>query len=419
MRILSKYFKLFLVFCVFASCTHCKQSVIVSDKIHADTINNQLITFDLSEFPDTSTVKLSTIGAREIMYIPLETTPNNGIFMIQYIDFSNNYFLVTEISNNYSLCMFQNDGSFITKVGTLGDGTNEFSAISDVDINPVDESIYIANVEHNNFLVYNKNGEFIRTINSPAKKFKIPNNGLMRFKFSNEGILCYYGNFSGDIEDSYILFDTTGNIIKKFPNKYPWKRIKPGVGYSGENLFYVFNNQLYKKEIYCDTIFAFKNKAFEPHLIIDVGNQRITPDVRTKIRTRSEASSVLKTFINPWNLFEFGDLIYYEMAVTIDGVHDLFSFIGSKKDNFKALILASEGLINDIDGGPNFWPKTIENDSTLVSWIDAIQFKKYIASDTFKNAKPRYAEKKKELEKLANKLKETDNPVLMMVRIKN
>ena len=31
---------------------------------------------------------------------------------------------------------------------------------------------------------------------------------------------------------------------------------------------------------------------------------------------------------------------------------------------------------------------------------------------------PKYPEKKKELEKLANSLKETDNPVLIIVRLK-
>ena len=110
---------------------------------------------------------------------------------------------------------------------------------------------------------------------------------------------------------------------------------------------------------------------------------------------------VLHNFLNPFNLFEFGDFIYYEFGVTINGNHDLFSFIGSKKNNFKALVVPYEGLINDIDGGPNIWPKTIKDDNTIVSWIEAFKFKEYIASDAFKNSIPKYPDKKKELEKLA------------------
>jgi hypothetical protein len=50
--------------------------------------------------------------------------------------------------------------------------------------------------------------------------------------------------------------------------------------------------------------------------------------------------------------------------------------------------------------------------------IDAMKFKKHIASEEFRNSKPKYPEKKKELEKLAASLKETDNPVLVLVRLK-
>jgi len=46
------------------------------------------------------------------------------------------------------------------------------------------------------------------------------------------------------------------------------------------------------------------------------------------------------------------------------------------------------------------------------------QIKAHVGTETFINSSPKYPEKKKELEKLANSLKETDNPVLVMVRLK-
>jgi hypothetical protein len=41
-----------------------------------------------------------------------------------------------------------------------------------------------------------------------------------------------------------------------------------------------------------------------------------------------------------------------------------------------------------------------------------------VTGNEFKNSSTKYPEKNKELEKLANSLKETDNPLLMMVRLK-
>lgn len=51
-------------------------------------------------------------------------------------------------------------------------------------------------------------------------------------------------------------------------------------------------------------------------------------------------------------------------------------------------------------------------------WIEAKQLKEHVASDDFKNNSPKYPEKKKELENIANSLSEFDNPVLMFVTFK-
>jgi len=83
------------------------------------------------------------------------------------------------------------------------------------------------------------------------------------------------------------------------------------------------------------------------------------------------------------------------------------------------LIETGTGLINDLDGGPNFLPRTIKNDNTIVGWIEPSKLKSHVATDDFKKSAPKYPEKKQKLEKLANSLKETDNPVLVMVRLKH
>jgi hypothetical protein len=50
--------------------------------------------------------------------------------------------------------------------------------------------------------------------------------------------------------------------------------------------------------------------------------------------------------------------------------------------------------------------------------VEAKQLKDHVASVDFINSEVKLLEKKKELEKLANSLKETDNPVLVMVSLK-
>jgi hypothetical protein len=80
--------------------------------------------------------------------------------------------------------------------------------------------------------------------------------------------------------------------------------------------------------------------------------------------------------------------------------------------------LFTSGIYNDVDAGPRFYPMKQVNDSTLAMWIEAKQLKDHVASKDFMNSIVKYPEKKKELEILASSLKETDNPILMLVRLK-
>ncbi len=46
------------------------------------------------------------------------------------------------------------------------------------------------------------------------------------------------------------------------------------------------------------------------------------------------------------------------------------------------------------------------------------KLKNHVAANAFRSSRPKYPEKKQKLEKLANSLKETDNPVLVLISLK-
>ena len=219
----------------------------------------------------------------------------------------------------------------------------------------------------------------------------------------------------GNIEKSYNLIDTNGRIFKSFANKYPFHN-HDAYGITGENLFYHFNNQVFKKEVYSDTVYLYKNGEFKPHLVINIGDKLITPNARSQF----DGQYLAKNYISPLKLFEFGNYVYYEFIYRLSLPKDLliYSFIGSINNDIQVLFNTGQGITNDIDGGPNILPKTTKDDNTIIALVNALEFKKHVASEEFKNSAPKYPEKKKELEKLANSLKETDNPVLMMIRLK-
>jgi len=367
---------------------------------------NQIVTFNIKERPKTTYVKLSDLQFVDIEYIPLESNEHCMIQTIIDIEVGDDCFLINALGR---ILKFQTDGSFINNIGTQGRGPNEFTVVHDVETDKKRQKIYIVDGWAKKFYIYSENGEFIRTLQCPYNTINI--------KIIEEGILCYSINSLGNTENSYNLIDTNGRIIKSFPNRYPYFKGKSNTTiFIHENIFYQFNNRILKKEIYSDTIYVFENMDFKPHIVIDVGERLLTP----KARSEFDHTYLSKNYITPWNLFEFGNYIYYEYQYEfiIGGNNLIYGFIGSKENNYQAFINSEQGFINDLDGGPNIWPKTIKDGNTIISWIEALQIKTLVSSEAFKNSNPKYPEKKKELEKLAASLKETDNPVLVLVRLK-
>jgi hypothetical protein len=308
-----------------------------------------------------------------------------------------------------TILKFLEDGSFLTSIGTTGRGPNEILGVHDIEIEKKNQNIYLVDGWAKKFCVFSGNGKFKRT-------FKIPLYAVIDFTFIDDNILCYSNNHMGNIENSYVLMDTNGLIIKNFPNRYPFIKYKnDAYGYEFENIFYKFNNRIYKKEVYSDTVYSYENMEFKPHLVIEAGDRLIVPQVRSEF----PGLDIAKNYISPRRLFEFGDYIYYEFFYEIIPYSDniIYGFIGSKRDDIQVFINSEKGIINDLDGGPDIWPRTIKDDNTIITWIDAPKLKAYVASETFKDSKPKYPEKKKGLEKLAERLKETDNPVLVLVML--
>lgn len=361
--------------------------------------NHNLKTFSLKGLTNTSIVKLSDLGFVDIEYVPLETKENSLVHRIMDIKVDSDYYLIKYFN---TILKFQKNGLFVAKIGTEGRGPEEFLVAHDVGIDSENHHIYLADGWAGNFYEYDKNGKFVKTFRSPLN--------TSNFNVSKDGILCYCTNYIANIDTSYVLIDINGQIVKSFPNNYIWNyTVQRGTFVFTENIFYEFGGQLFKKEVYSDTIYLFEDKIFKPHLIIEHGKRLLT----THARSNFEPEYLREHFINQNRLFEFGDYIYYDFI--LNGA--MYVFLGSKEDRFQTFVEYDQGLINDLDGGPNILPKTIKNDSTIISWVDVIELKKHINSEEFKNSSPKYIEKKEELEKLANGLKETDNPVLILVKL--
>jgi hypothetical protein len=338
-----------------------------------------LTKFSLEPLAITTAVKLSDLGFSNIEYIPLETTAQSVIhrsFSFNTWDrllIDSTSVIIKQFAN---ILKFRSDGSFVRQIGTIGRGPNEFTVCNDIDGDPLGR-IYIFDCWKKKMFVYSKSGDFIKII-------PIPLSGLGEFRIIGWDFLFYSDNHLGNVTYSYCLIDTCGNLVRKYGNKYPFKKIINGAyGFSHENLFYSHNGYLFTKEVYSDTVFKYENQNFIPYIKIISGNKRITPEARATI----SGLELAKKYISPTTLFEFGNFIYYQFTYSFDFSNTImFGYLASRDGKFQAVIDPVKGIKNDLDGGPDFLPIAVKDNNTVVGLVEAIDLKRLVASEEFKNS---------------------------------
>jgi hypothetical protein len=347
-----------------------------------------------------STIPLSYLGSK-LEYIPLETDSACLIRRISGIFVSDSFLFV---SDNNRLLLFNRDGNFIRQIGSSGRGPGEYLRVRDFDIDVHNEEVYI--LEGRKVLVYNFNGLFRRdfVLGFPSFEFVINGNNELVFLPIN------FAQKTDEQEYSLYIMNKNGKNITKIPKIL--KRINGGIAIPNSPL-YMYTDILHFMEFGVDTLYSYENHVKKPHAIFHAGSLKLPPDPML--------DEVMKLNGKVWvdNILETNKSLFvktYSSLAPLTSAYCVFD-----KTTSIITILKDKGFINDFDGGLEFFPTYYftENDSEyMVGLIDPFQLKTQINSMEFKNSTPKYPEKKKELEKLANSLKETDNPVLMLVRLK-
>jgi hypothetical protein len=376
-----------------------------------DGTENGLKVFSLENAEKVDKLRFSDLGIKDIRYIPLETTEESVISSgdnLFFHDYTINKIIQAKneifFKNHDKIFRFKLTGEFEKVISPIGRGPTEVTKIFDFDIDINTNEIYILSGHQKKIKVYNKNGDFLREIDLPL---------LCRELDLYEDRIILYCSNQGLSEYSYIILDLNGNILKNIRNNYQFtgNERKSGYGLTHENLFYRTSDKLFKKEVYSDTIYQITGDTFVPHLVVEAGDRLISPDDLAL----KDLSDIFNNYIQPITLFEFGQYIYYQYYYKYNIPSDVLinGFIGSKTNDFAVVFDAETGIIDDIDGGPNFQPLFVNGEDEIVSLRDPIFLKSYIKSESFKNSVPKNPGKKKEFEEFVNNLEDTDNPVLM------
>jgi hypothetical protein len=174
---------------------------------------------------------------------------------------------------------------------------------------------------------------------------------------------------------------------------------------------YKYNDKVHLLDYGTDTLFiASVSGDLQPHAICSLGSMKCVANVAGLNKQQVEA---LSSKLRIDNINEDNRLLYINLVWGMDGnsCYALFD-----KTTGEVSGLGEEGLINDIDGGISFFPQQIEDDGTMLMWLQAEDFKEKILSSDYEQQKAKYGDKFEKVHKLASSLLDDDNPVLILVK---
>lgn len=340
---------------------------------------------------------------KDIRYIPLSS--EIPIKSIRAIDFYDNYIFIG--AGNEGMFVYKNDGSIYKKIGNKGKGPGEYYSVNSFSIDPKNKLVYILDAGPGaKIIVYSFDGdfkyEFSNTqLNGKFQKIVFQDKKLYLFEIVIAGSAIYnwveidlYGKVISIKRNSVSNFATTTTVMIN-----PVYHFKGGIGYWNQ---------------YNDTIFRIENGKNSARLFFAKGEHRLPISNNIKLSNYFLVKNIVESNNYIW-IIAF-NLIKNDVII-IDKNEGSSKLVNSIKNKDAVL----SGIINDLDEGVDIEPRSYYNsngDEYLIDWIEAYQLKTHVASEPFKNSTPKFPEKKMELERLANNLDENDNPVLMLLKLK-
>lgn len=357
--------------------------------------------------PDSELTNISEISTN-VEYVPLQTSENSIIRYISDLKQTHNGLFVR--SNTNEVFYFDNSGNYLFKLSRIGRGPEEYENIYDFDV--TDNSDFLLVLTRNRIQFYRiTNDGFVY-----SKSLNLQDNpGYIDISPNQKSIFLSYGSI-GVEPNRYILIDMNGEIQKSISNNYKYSRNSASNFAFAiyENIMIKSNDLLHFKYWLNDTVFTLtgENKVV-PYMVFNSHGKHTTVDALANIGLKD----ILRNYLNINSIFETSRYLiyrYYYGGVCIR-VYDKIS----KKTFYIDYKLkeTTKWLTDDIIGGVNIEPKFCVNDN-IYSWVDALILKNHIKSEEFKNSVVKNPDQKVALQRLAETIDESDNPVLIIVRPK-
>lgn len=414
------------LFVIIVSCKNMTQKPYSTTEIKKETFP---ITILVEKAMSNQEIPLLSNFSDDVSYVKLKTPPNIIIKVIRDIQISKDHIFIHE-GLSQRVIVFDKEGNFIKQIGRIGRGPNEYIHLRSfcIDKNNTDLLFYTGDL--GDVFRFNSDGELTEKLFSSyfSDQMYYLNNNLVFSGFSVFDIRNLPDNINqfstrsilGENIDSVPLPIYSINNWRKervyFPGNFPSSK------FDGVLLLYGSGE---------DTLFfANGSGKIGPRYFLDFGKYNNPIETRYNLGSPEKSNSYIsaisppfETLTNVWWKFALrGGAFMLRYDKTYQKAYTFF-YKGEKQIDFAKgrNSLDELGLVNDVDGGPDFFPEwSVYDDTTqlLISAKEAFNLKNNITPEYFKSREIKFPDKKDKLSELVNNLEEKDDYVLMIVKLK-
>jgi len=384
------YIITYLCILFFYSCSHQAQEHFDLGKLHIDINEKKFTYYDISDdiLP-------------EFEFVRLETTDSCLVSHISKVVFENGIYYLFD-KTNHVIHSFSASGKYLSTLNRHGSGPDEY-----VDINAFaieNNNIWIFDGSSQKIICYDSNQKVIDRINVKESGFWVED-----MKYLN-GYLYMINNWIGTKDVCYqiLIYDPKSKALSYYKAFSPLK----GVLYRGMSRQIASIDSLCLVSFsYCDTIFQVKDNAIVPkyQFIFSTGAEDKPVNYLADKHENPELIKGLTEIYQTSNSIVLQFSQGKELRWVIFNKNDMVNSEGTGKI-YRGFRIA--------DLGNYILTRTEITDNNLISFFDdafafKTYFEKYLVNNNFKNERD-----KVKLKEEVSKIKEFDNPVLFLFRLK-
>jgi hypothetical protein len=435
--------KLLSVLLIFSLClSACSGDKDAAGKIPVIDVVNEVGNYQRMYCSDLfSSMKLIPLETRKECLINVRYTVavNDSLIVIQNLpgDGGGGMFMIVP-SNNSDIIAFDRSGFYLNPIGKVGQGPEEYVISQNPFFNTDKSTLFVEDFKK--VIEYDYKGNFINSFS----KSEIDGMELLDYTYAGDGHFIAKMRNNGKNPYSYCLLDEKGFFIKGFPNHIFYKKVQEYASSFEHSLYPVkFDEKLYLKDVINDTIYLYNNLELKPAFVFEYGEYSFPIEIMENANGIQNMNTdnvfhisrwfgdflgftnnffyrvrIPKSFAGPKSKPVYSSILgaYHSDDTSVYGIYNI-----SKQTN---ILLDTEpfylqkGIINDLNGGLSFIPKYYAGNGEVIDIWSPADMKEMLTDEYFASLKIKDPQAHQKLKELLKALKDDDNPVVVVAKLK-